>query len=47
VIALSGIGLAAIVLPIEKGQPQRISIDGPVDVKIKSTDINTQNNKRE
>lgn len=46
VIALSGIGLAAIVRPIEKGQLQKITIDGPVDVKIKSTDINTQNNKR-
>lgn len=46
IIALWGLGLATLMLPYEKGQPQKIAIDGPVDVKIKSSDIDKQNNKR-
>lgn len=48
VIALGGFCLANFVQPYETGQPQKIAIDGPIEVKIKSTDGKMQmhNSKR-
>ncbi|OGW54902.1 MAG: hypothetical protein A2Y81_10805 [Nitrospirae bacterium RBG_13_43_8] len=46
VIALGGFCLANFVQPIEPGQPQKVAIDGPIEVKIKSIDNQIHNSKR-
>ncbi len=46
VIALWGFGIAALVSPYEAGQPQKVAIDGPIEVKIKTTDNLLRNPKR-
>jgi hypothetical protein len=46
VIALWGIGLVFFVRPYEPDRPQKVAIDGPLEVKIKADDNQLKNSKR-